>query len=99
MDVNYKTQIEFRKGDQIIRSHTSVHDLHGICVGESIMFDHPQIHQCMSGKVTKVSHVVFLGDGHPLTYIDVEVTSGPMERDRPQFGQEALRIRRETVDL
>lgn len=65
--------IEFKRGDEILRTVTLNEPLHNLAVGQRMAFDHPQMKECLSGRIINIQHVVFLGSEKPLTYVDVEV--------------------------
>lgn len=71
----FRTIIEFKKDGRLVRSTSTIHHFPSAAVGQTMTFDHPITSQCVTGTITKIHHVVFLGDEVPLTYIDVEVTS------------------------
>lgn len=68
-----RTIIDFRKDGGLARSVSVNHTIPNVAVGQSFAFDHPSMLHGLVGTVTRISHVVFLGDEPPLTYIDVEV--------------------------
>lgn len=68
-----RTVVEFYKSEGWVRSMNLNFTIDGLAVGQDMTFDHPSMDRCLSGKIVKISHVVFLSDKAPLTYIDVEV--------------------------
>lgn len=68
-----RMSIEFQSGGNIIRTVVLNEQLNNLAVGQDISFDHPSVKECLSGTITRISHVVFLSDGPPLTYVDVEL--------------------------
>jgi hypothetical protein len=66
-----RTIIEFNIGTTIARTVSLNHNIPAE-VGHTLSFDHPSMKECISGTVTRISHVVFL-DATALTYIDVAV--------------------------
>lgn len=73
MGNKYRTEIEFRRNGEHVRTVNTTHTIVNIAVGQELYFDHQTLERGLLGIVTKISHVVFLGDDLPLTYVDVEV--------------------------
>lgn len=68
-----RTIVNFYKGDEIVRTVSNTHEIQNVVVGQAFIFDHPSMSQGLSGVVYDISHVVFLGNEAPVTYIEVRV--------------------------
>lgn len=68
-----RTIIDFNFNDGTpLRTVTVNHTIPNMAVDQYMTFDHPSMTKSCSGKITKISHVVYLGNELPLTYVDVE---------------------------
>lgn len=68
-----RTQIDFYLRANHVRTVNTSYVIPNLQVGQYITFDHPIMNKSLLGKIAKITHVVFLGDEPPLTYVDVQL--------------------------
>ncbi len=68
-----QTQIEFYRGGVLERTVIKTYGIPNLQLGQTMTFDHSTLHFCLRGSIVKISHVIFLVDEPPITYVDVQI--------------------------